>query len=552
MGIEQSGGTDTRAEDADKPQAPERPPGPPPDRPGQPGFPSRIESRRAAREAQEARAAELASRQAAPPESGTQQPDAKEETAAESSPAEPTGEQQDPQDAQKPAETSEAETGSGLDERDAAPSEPEGGEASRPEEPDEQPGTTDTDELVPETDAEPPEDPQDEDVEPPSAEAAENQEEPAEAGAAEDPPDDDSEASQAARPDGQGDESHAQDADDAAPRPPGERDQSEARDRQPLARQDGRSPRTSFNGPGTTAGQIFQTERLATGHEQAPQGSPGPVPSELTDASPEIREPATPWTISIADQVGRTDADDSANDRGEAAAVQEKAAQEQTQAIESNRPEGWLDRPNRPPTLETTRPYDQAGGLTRPDPHHQRDVEDTVPKLPDGNPEPFPDPRDRWSSLVNDGGPTADPLRGNNCLDCSLSLISTWHGEPAVSAPRYPDRQPDGSLDRWTGESGGMKRAERWLDHEYEHLGAPTQGFQSIEDKLRAGGHGSAANIVNTWRTGGAHAWNAVNYNGEVLWVDSQTSKVDHKPLYATGRIGDVWAVVIDKEGKAL
>ncbi|WP_424923527.1 hypothetical protein [Actinomadura bangladeshensis] len=33
-------------------------------------------------------------------------------------------------------------------------------------------------------------------------------------------------------------------------------------------------------------------------------------------------------------------------------------------------------------------------------------------------------------------------------MDCSPSLISTGHGEPAVSAPRYPDRQPDGSLDR--------------------------------------------------------------------------------------------------------
>ena len=229
-----------------------------------------------------------------------------------------------------------------------------------------------------------------------------------------------------------------------------------------------------------------------------------------------------------------------------------ESAREREQASEHGRPEHWLDQPNRPPKLETTRPYDKPGGLTRPDTQHQRDIEDSVPKTADGSPQTFPDPRDRWSQLVNDGGPSADPLRGNNCLDCSLSLMSTWHGEPVVSAPRFPDRKPDGTLDQWTGESGGLKRAERWLDHEYENMGPPAQGFQSIEDKLRAGGHGSSANIVNSWRHGGAHAWNAVNYNDEVLWVDTQTSKVDQKPLYDTANINGVWAIVIDKEGNKL
>ncbi|SNS55311.1 toxin glutamine deamidase domain-containing protein [Actinomadura mexicana] len=75
MGIEQSGGTDTRVEGADEPPGRDRPPAPPPDRPGQPGTPSRLESLRAAREAQLASAAEQESRQTAPPKASTDQRD---------------------------------------------------------------------------------------------------------------------------------------------------------------------------------------------------------------------------------------------------------------------------------------------------------------------------------------------------------------------------------------------------------------------------------------------------------------------------------------------
>ncbi|MEU8309208.1 hypothetical protein AB0C84_37155 [Actinomadura sp. NPDC048955] len=88
MGIEQSGGIDTRVAGTDKPSAQDQPPAPPPDRPGQPGTPSRLESLRAAREAQLARAAELESRQPAPPETGTEQPKDKE---TKSSPIEGRG-----------------------------------------------------------------------------------------------------------------------------------------------------------------------------------------------------------------------------------------------------------------------------------------------------------------------------------------------------------------------------------------------------------------------------------------------------------------------------
>ncbi|MEO3824123.1 toxin glutamine deamidase domain-containing protein [Actinomadura sp. B10D3] len=294
MGIEQPGGTDTHAEDADKPQAPERPPGPPPDRPGQPGFPSRIESRRAAREAQEARAAELASRQAAPPESGTEQDDEPDEKTAESSPTEPASEQQDTQDDHKDAEEptgnskSESETGSGLDEHDASTPEPESAEATRPDEPAGQTGTTDNDELAPDTGAEPPENAQDQ-AEPPPADAAEDPEEPTEAGDAGDQPAADPEAGQVGRPDGPGEEGRAQDADEVAPRPPGEREQVEPRDRQPLPQQDSQTSETGDPGSEAAAGQILQAERQSGLLEQASQDAPDPVPTVQPDGPSDSR-----------------------------------------------------------------------------------------------------------------------------------------------------------------------------------------------------------------------------------------------------------------------
>ncbi|WP_218001240.1 toxin glutamine deamidase domain-containing protein, partial [Nocardia thailandica] len=51
----------------------------------------------------------------------------------------------------------------------------------------------------------------------------------------------------------------------------------------------------------------------------------------------------------------------------------------------------------------------------------------------------------------------------NNCLDCSLSALSSFFGVPAVSAPRTLDQLPDGTIDRRSGEIGGTQRAEAWL-----------------------------------------------------------------------------------------
>jgi hypothetical protein len=190
--------------------------------------------------------------------------------------------------------------------------------------------------------------------------------------------------------------------------------------------------------------------------------------------------------------------------------------------------------------------------LVQPDPVHQRELEDAVPRHEDGVPEHFPEPGQRWSELINDGGPAADPLRGNNCLDCSLSLISSWHGQPEVAAPRFPDQKPDGSLETRLGEANGPKRAEEWLGQNYEYLGGADDAQQEIARRLGAGGHGSSAAIITAWKEGGSHAWNAVNYHGDILWVDSQVSRVGTEPIFAVEDIDKVWAITMDREGKKL
>jgi hypothetical protein len=213
-----------------------------------------------------------------------------------------------------------------------------------------------------------------------------------------------------------------------------------------------------------------------------------------------------------------------------------------------------LDRQDRPPPLDKTRPYDRAGGLAKESEHDQRILEaharEATPRDAEGGSEHFPDPDKPWLKFVNDDGPEASPFRANNCLDCSLSAISTWHGEPKVAAPRMTEFKPDGKPST-DGETDGIARAERWLGHNYEHAGDADVGFTTIRDKLHNGGHGSATAIVSSWKTGGTHAWNAFNYNGEIVWVDPQRGARDRQPLYRD-HTAQVWAIAIDREGNRL
>lgn len=109
----------------------------------------------------------------------------------------------------------------------------------------------------------------------------------------------------------------------------------------------------------------------------------------------------------------------------------------------------WLDGPDRPRRLEETRTYGRPGGLAEAD----RDGQASLAQAVNGR---FPDPRGTWIRLVNAEGPTEDAFRSNNAVDCALSVMSTWHGEPVVAARRHPEYDPSGRP-LLTGETGGSR-----------------------------------------------------------------------------------------------
>ncbi|WP_193043933.1 toxin glutamine deamidase domain-containing protein [Mycolicibacterium baixiangningiae] len=189
-------------------------------------------------------------------------------------------------------------------------------------------------------------------------------------------------------------------------------------------------------------------------------------------------------------------------------------------------------------------------------PAYQTAVEDAL-RNPDGEYIRLADPRtNNYGSLVNDGGPTVQG-RSNNCLDCSLSALSSFRGEPTVSAPRWPDRLPDGRIDTQTGEEGGLRRAADWLRSEM--LEFPGQRivdqFDALHQYMNSLGPGSAALVHNGWHarelttgdflyhpdgspvTSGSHATVVVypdGANGPVWWDPQQGLTSDRPPSWMT------------------
>lgn len=206
--------------------------------------------------------------------------------------------------------------------------------------------------------------------------------------------------------------------------------------------------------------------------------------------------------------------------------------------------ESWFDRADRPPPLDLARPYDRPGGLARPDPQAQADLAQAV--RDQGR---FPDPRGTWIRLINAEGPSEDPFRATNAVDCALAVISTWHGEPVVAAPRRPEYDRVGRP-MLMGETGGVARAEQWLGHRFEYVGQGRRAFVPIAQRLLTGGHGAAATLITRWPSGGSHAWNAVNAGGEVLWLDAQRGHMTVEAPY--GVVTGVFCVVVDRAGRRL
>ncbi|NRQ35254.1 hypothetical protein HII36_26010 [Nonomuraea sp. NN258] len=203
----------------------------------------------------------------------------------------------------------------------------------------------------------------------------------------------------------------------------------------------------------------------------------------------------------------------------------------------------WFDGPRRPRRLADFRPYGVPGGLAQADPQVERDL---TQALPPGT--RFPDPRGTWVRLVNGGGPADDPFRASNAADCALAVLSTWHGDPTAAAARLPEYDRIGRP-LLTGEKGGVARIERWVGHRFQYAGQGAQTYPLLARRLLEAGHGAAAVIVVRWPSGGAHAWNAVNSGGEVIWIDAQRGHMSVEPPYT--RVTGVFCVILDRKGHA-
>ncbi|MEU8682451.1 toxin glutamine deamidase domain-containing protein [Streptomyces sp. NPDC048611] len=196
-----------------------------------------------------------------------------------------------------------------------------------------------------------------------------------------------------------------------------------------------------------------------------------------------------------------------------------------------------------------SRPRTEPGGIVDPDPEHQRDLENRIPRTPEGTVQRHPDPNQgNWTDFINQPGADS-PGRSNNCVDVALSTADTYAGAPSAAGARTPDFTADGvASDR--GETGGRDRMENSLGARFTDFGNGRQAFQGIENALRQSGHGSQAVIVTQHSDRRAHAWNVVNHNGKITYIDAQTGRRSDKPLHS-GEHG-VFAVPLDSNRKPL
>ncbi|MGW5035710.1 toxin glutamine deamidase domain-containing protein [Streptomyces nigra] len=201
-------------------------------------------------------------------------------------------------------------------------------------------------------------------------------------------------------------------------------------------------------------------------------------------------------------------------------------------------------KPREAPTpASQTRNNNPPGGVTDPSRAEQDALENSVPRDENGDPTRPPDPTDGpWVQRINGEGPDA-PGRSNNCVDTALSTVDTYAGNPTAAGARTPDLDADGNpSDR--GERGGRDRIENTLGARFSDMGNGRDAFNRLENTLRDSGHGSQAVIITQDANGRAHAWNAVNHNGKITYIDAQTGQQSRNPLHS----GDhgVFAIPLD------
>ncbi|WP_185124215.1 toxin glutamine deamidase domain-containing protein [Streptomyces sp. TLI_185] len=170
-----------------------------------------------------------------------------------------------------------------------------------------------------------------------------------------------------------------------------------------------------------------------------------------------------------------------------------------------------------------------------------------MPRNEDGTPQRHPDPFEgNWSQLQNDGGVNV-PGRSNNCADCSRSFLETWYGNPQVSAPRTLDTDVNGNPDVWSPEHDANDNQIRWTGaaHTYAGPGGDPNTANNIASTLQQAGPGSAAIVQVDWPGGGGHAFNVVNHDGKIVWVDTQSGQVSNQPLHID-QAAHVWHIPLD------
>ncbi|BCB82509.1 hypothetical protein Pflav_089190 [Phytohabitans flavus] len=201
------------------------------------------------------------------------------------------------------------------------------------------------------------------------------------------------------------------------------------------------------------------------------------------------------------------------------------------------------------PSLDTTRTTgpDHLGPIE--DPQFQADIEqslDTGSGYQTGaDPSTHP-----YGRLVNDGGPNM-PGRNNNCLDSSLAALSSFYGDPRVSAPRWPDVLPDGTPDTTSGEADGVDRAENWLGGTWDGPSSPMPGdpagraaavagqYADLHAQIAAAGPGASALVIADWLDfDSATGQVSTDANGDVV---PSTSSHAFVIVYPHGASGPVW-----------
>ncbi|MER7672108.1 toxin glutamine deamidase domain-containing protein [Kitasatospora sp. NPDC096128] len=192
-------------------------------------------------------------------------------------------------------------------------------------------------------------------------------------------------------------------------------------------------------------------------------------------------------------------------------------------------------------TIADSRPSGLPGGLGPVDPQHQAELERRVPRDEDGLPVRHPDPAaGGWAEAVNADG-HREPGRANNSLEIALSAVDTYTGRPTCAAPRIPTEGD-------AGERGGRDRAERELGAPFRDLGDGGQAFTRLADELRRAGHGAQAVLLTLDAYGRPHAWNAVNHQDTVTYLDHQLARRGPTPLHPATQ--GLWAIALTPEGR--